>query len=70
LSRAMREVPEDIQGRTWTNDEAARYIGVTPATLRVWVSRRRVPFVRVGRLVRFRRSDLDKYLDRNLVSPS
>ena len=68
MSRLRKEVQEEIQGRAWDNDEAAGYIGVTPATLRVWVSRRRVPFVRVGRLVKFRKSDLDSWMDKNSVS--
>ncbi|MDA0711265.1 MAG: helix-turn-helix domain-containing protein [bacterium] len=56
----------NTEGATWNNDTAAAYLGCTPGTLRVWVSKRRVPFVRVGRLVRFRKSDLDKWLDKNL----
>jgi len=55
-------------GGTWGNAEAAGYIGCTDATLRTWVSKRRIPFVRVGRLIRFRKTDLDHYLDENLVS--
>lgn len=50
-----------------TNEQAAAYIGCTPGTLRVWVSKRRIPFVRVGRLIRFRKTDLDDYLDKNAV---
>ncbi|MDP6495222.1 MAG: helix-turn-helix domain-containing protein [Dehalococcoidia bacterium] len=56
----------DIEG-TWDNDQAATYLGCTPGTLRVWVSRRRVPFIKVGRLTRFRKADLDTYLDSHLV---
>jgi len=53
--------------RTMANDEAAEYIGCTPGTLRVWVSKRKVPFVKVNRLTRFRRKDLDKWLDKQAV---
>ena len=53
--------------RNWANEEAAEYLGTTPDTLRVWVSKRRVPFVRVGRLVRFRKKDLDQWLEKNFV---
>ena len=52
---------------TMTNDEAAAYLGCTPDTLRVWTSRRRVPFVKVGRLTRFLKTDLDEYLDQHRV---
>jgi len=44
------------------NETAAAYLGCTPDTLRVWTSKRRVPFVKVGRLTRFLKSDLDEWL--------
>jgi excisionase family DNA binding protein len=53
--------------RNWPAEEAAEYLGCTTNTLKVWTSRRRVPFVRVGRLVRFRKKDLDEWLEKNLV---
>ena len=52
---------------TWGNDRAAVYLGCTPDTLRVWVSKRKVPFIKVGRLTRFRKRDLDEFLDNNRV---
>ena len=55
-------------GGTWGNDQAAAYLGCTPDTLRVWVSKRKVPFIKVGRLTRFRQKDLDEFLDANLVA--
>ena len=44
--------------------ETAAYIGVTENTLSVWrcVGRYAIPFVKVGRNVRYRRSDLEKWL--------
>ena len=43
---------------------AAEYIGVKPQTLAVWASTRRysLPYVKSGRLVKYRRSDLDAWL--------
>ena len=57
----------NIHEGTWDNDQAAAYLGCTPDTLRVWVSKRRVPFVKVGRLTRFLRRDLDEWLEQNRV---
>ena len=51
------------------NDAAAAFIGCTPSTLRSWVAEKRVPFIRLGRLVRFRRADLEDFLESNLVRP-
>ncbi len=47
--------------------EAAEYVAVKEQTLAVWRSTGRydLPFVRVGRCVRYRRSDLDAFLERN-----
>jgi excisionase family DNA binding protein len=54
-------------GGTLNNEQAAAYLGCTPGTLRVWTCRRLVPFVKVGRLTRFRRCDLDAWLDARVV---
>jgi excisionase family DNA binding protein len=46
--------------------EAAEYIGVAETTLSVWrcVGRYNIPFIKVGRLVRYRKSALDMFLER------
>jgi excisionase family DNA binding protein len=56
-----------IEQGTMNNEEAAAYWGCTPDTLRVWTSRRRVPFVKVGRLTRFLKADLEAYLQQHRV---
>ena len=53
--------------RTLHTDEAAKILGCTSKTLRVWVGKRRVPHVRVGRLVRFRVEDLARFLEEHQV---
>jgi len=47
-----------------TNEEAAAYLGLKPGTLDVWRSTKRysLPYIKVGRLVRYRKSDLDRFL--------
>ncbi len=57
----------DQTKRTWSNDEAAAYLGCRPDTLRVWVSRKRVPYVKIGRLTRFLQRDLDKWIESHRV---
>jgi excisionase family DNA binding protein len=53
-----------------TRNQAAEYLGVSPNTLAVWASTGRypLPFVRVGRSVRYRRSDLEKFLESRTVT--
>ncbi len=57
----------NLKEGAWDWDTAAAYLDCTPGTLRVWASKRRVPFTKVGRLTRFRRADLDAWLDKNTI---
>lgn len=44
---------------------ASTYLGLSPGTLSVWRSTGRyaLPFVKIGRKVRYRMSDLDLWID-------
>lgn len=46
-------------------NEAADFLTISPGTLSVWRSTQRynIPFVKVGRRVRYRQTDLDKWLE-------
>ncbi len=48
--------------------EAAKYLKISPGTLAVWDSTKRHHLnpLKVGRAVRYRRSDLDNFLNRQL----
>jgi excisionase family DNA binding protein len=42
--------------------EAAKYLGVSPQTVYLWVERKQVPHLRVmGRNIRFLKSDLESF---------
>lgn len=44
--------------------EAAALLGVPIGTVYAWVSRHRIPHVRLGpRLVRFRRSEIERWIE-------
>ena len=47
---------------------AARYLGIAPGTMAVWDCTKRYDLkpIKVGRAVRYRRSDLDKFLEAQL----
>lgn len=53
----------------FTPSEASAYIGVTENTLSVWrcVGRYDIPFIKVGRLVKYRKSALDAFLERRTI---
>ncbi|MBS0160911.1 MAG: helix-turn-helix domain-containing protein [Nitrospira sp.] len=53
--------------RLLTIDEASEYLGISKLTLYGWVSARKLGFVKVGRLVKFKQQDLDKWIDQHTV---
>lgn len=56
-----------IRRRLLTNDEFAAALGLSPKTTRQWTWMRKVPFVRVGRAIRFRPETVDEILNRGTV---
>jgi len=69
-SRAARGVaPGEATGpEIFTTPGAARYLGVGESTLRLWRENNEGPrYFRAGdRLIRYRRVDLDKYIESRL----
>ena len=47
--------------------EATEYLGLKPGTLEAWASRGSVnlPYIKLGRAVRYRKSDLDRFIEAN-----
>lgn len=61
-----------FQSDLLTRREAAAYLGVTPETLAVWASTRRYPLrsVKIGRLAKYRKSDLDSFINSRTINCS
>lgn len=51
--------------RLMTVADAASYLAVSKSTLYGWVWQRRIPFVKVGRALRFELSELQKIIQTN-----
>jgi len=47
-----------------TKREAAQYLHIGTRTLDDWMKRKMIPFFKIGKVVRFRVSDLDAALDK------
>ncbi len=47
--------------------EAADYLGISPGTLRNWLSMRRITYVKVGRLTKLSQDTLDRYVAEHTV---
>ena len=54
--------------RLLTKEDVSKILGVTVGTLAVWRATKRynLPYVKVGRLVRYRRSDITDFIERSL----
>lgn len=48
--------------------EAAKFLSVKESWIRSAVFKQEIPIVKLGRLVRFRRSDLENFIKENLKS--
>lgn len=46
-------------------NQVALYIGVAEKTIRSWTSQKKIPFTKINQTVRYRQSDIDKWLDAN-----
>lgn len=48
---------------------AARVLGVKASTIRAWCLRKKLPYFKSGRCLRFRRVWLEELIERNTVRP-
>lgn len=57
---------------TMASDAAAAYLGIKPTTLAMWRSTKRypLPYIKVGRLVQYRKAHLDAFLASRTVNMS
>ena len=46
-------------------NEAAKYLGVRPQSVRIWCSDRQIPFYKVGNRYRFKMSELEQWAKDN-----
>jgi excisionase family DNA binding protein len=55
--------------RLLTVSQAAQYLAISASTLYGWVWQRRIPFVKVGRAVRFDLRELEQFIESSRVKP-
>lgn len=51
-----------------TIEEAAKLLSIKVSRLRTAVFKREVPYIKIGRLVRFRQTDLEEWINENTKS--
>ena len=60
---------QPVGKRLFSIREVAEYTGLSVHTLYTMVSQRRIPYVKVGRLTKFDREELDRWIIRQSVKP-
>ena len=60
----------DLNTQLLTRKAAAEYLGIKENTLAVWATTKRyaLPYVKVGRLVKYKRDDLEQFIIENRFS--
>lgn len=58
----LKTVVTDTE-RLQSVEEIAAYLGVSKETVRAWVKKGSIPFLKVGRQYKFRLSEIDVWLD-------
>lgn len=58
-----------VKPKLLTTDEAAKFLQVSAGTLAVWrcVARYRLPFVKIGRNIRYKENDLVAWIESRTV---
>ena len=51
-------------------NEIARYMGLSAHTVYTWVSKRQIPFTKVGRLTKFDLRAIDEWIAKHSVNPT
>jgi excisionase family DNA binding protein len=66
MKHALTAVPD--RHRLLTLEEAADYLQISPGTLKHWVAMKKIEHVKVGKLTRFTRPALDRYIERQTIA--
>ncbi len=56
-----------IDNQLWSIDRLSKYLDVPVATIRDWAHKRTVPFIKVGRHIRFKASDIETWLKQRSI---
>ena len=51
----------------WTRPELAKFLSTTERTIDSYMVKRVIPYIKLGRIVRFRRADVEKALEQHTI---
>jgi excisionase family DNA binding protein len=64
MSQPHADVPPEAESELLTAVELARWLRITPRTVYRFVRNAQLPYVRVGRGLRFKRADVEAWIRR------
>ncbi|HIB66257.1 MAG TPA: DNA-binding protein, partial [Phycisphaerales bacterium] len=67
MSEAQKDAP--LRGDVMDVEGVAEYLGLAPSTIYDKVRDQDIPHTRLGNLIRFRKTDIDRWLGENTVYP-
>ncbi len=70
LTSGRQGVVDLDDGTLWKVDEVARYLRLTPETVRKMARDSKIPSIKMGRTYRFRKTDIQSWLEFNLKNYS
>lgn len=56
-----------MEKRLFNIEELAEYIAVPKGTIYNWISQRKLPFIKMGRRVKFDKQDIDNFIDERKI---
>lgn len=62
MGRKMKRQESAMEDRWLSVDEIAAYLGIKRDTVYKWISEKRMPAHRMGRLWKFRRDEVDEWV--------
>ncbi len=63
----MTELKTEIVSGLLDMKQAAAYLNIKTSTLYAMCMRKRIPVIKIGKLNRFRRCDLDNFISKNMT---
>jgi excisionase family DNA binding protein len=64
-TKDQKQMQSGTESGLITVQDAAKFLAVSTSTLYGWVYQRRIPFVKVGRALRFELAELQKFIQAN-----
>ena len=70
MAEILRPDVSNEHGELWKVDDLASFLSVSPRTIRKWVLIRFVPYLKIGRAVRFDPNEIKAWVARGRRTPS